>query len=190
MLKQYPTEWKRSNNDLFPYSTAVAQQHTNFTIFFTKLGLNALTGSSAIIHSKTNTFQLTTKGRSTTIVFNPVKVQSVTIKALGIVTVNSACAVGSAFQMCTNTFTDLHIYICSDKDTSTALDRLHWLRASLIKEASTVLGKSIPSHQERATADMALWCSPSNAHLAMLPSSYVTAGQPWLEEDLTSDVLF
>jgi len=64
--------------------------------------------SSAIIHSKTNTFKLTTKGRATTTVFNPVKVQSVTSKALRIVTVSSACAVESAFQMCTNTVYSLY----------------------------------------------------------------------------------
>ena len=155
---------------------------------FTKLGLNALTGISAVIHSKTNTFQLSTKGRSTTTVFNPVKVQSVTIKALGIGRHSQLCMCS---RKCISDVDEYiySLYICSDKDTSTALDRLHWLRASLTKEASTVLGKFIPSHQERATANMALWCSPSNVHLAMPPSSYVTAGLPWLEEDLTSDVL-
>jgi len=81
---------------------------------------------------------------------------------------------------------DLHEHICSlyirsDKNTSAAVERLHWFQASMTK--------SIPTQQERATANMLMWCSPSNVHLAVLPYSYVAMGQLWLEEDLTFDIL-
>ena len=93
---------------------------------------------------------------------------------------------------------DAHQHICSlcmllGRNTSTAPGRLHWLQASQTTEVSTrfheVLGKSIPTHQEGATIDLALWCSPSDANLVVLLFSCAAVEQPWLEVDLTFDAL-
>ena len=81
------------------------------------------------------------------------------------------------------------LYICSIKNTSADLDMLHWLQASLSKEASTALGKSIHTQQERTTGHMALRCMPVIPTLQYCPIHYVAVWKRWLKEDLTYDVL-